>query len=120
MSENYGGRYNDVKQAMDSASDNRKSTSAIIGSGIILNATTTTKIANNNPQRKFLLVSNSSNNRSCWIKLQAANIDNDHKGILLNDVNRGKSTWSMSDNIYTGEVSAIADAGSPVVYVTEY
>jgi hypothetical protein len=83
---------------------------------IALNATTTVKIQDSNLNRIFFALSNNSS-QDVWLKLQAASVDNDKVGIFLPK----KSYWEMpTDNIYTGEISAIADIGTPNVYVLEY
>lgn len=91
--------------------------------GVELNSTTTTIIAAANPDRISFMVDNNSNIKEAWIKLQPASTDDDKKGIFLArrvDAS-GETKWRMDpDNIYTGEISAIADSGSPLVYVTEY
>ena len=97
------------------------SDTATVASGIVLNATTSTIIAAANPKRIFLHVDNNFSDKAVWIKLQAASVDDDDKGIFLNEKEKGITHWTMPpDNIYTGEISAIADDGSPTVYVTEY
>ena len=99
---------------------NTNDTATII-SGVTLNATTSTVIAVANPDRMYFYVDNNFSDKACFIKLQAASIDNDKKGIFLNEKEKGDTRWEMSpDNIYTGEISAIADSGSPTVFVTEY
>ena len=96
---------------------------ATIPAGIVLNATTTVIIAAANPDRISFFVDNNSSVKQVWVKLQPASTDNDKKGIFLsarNDLG-GSTQWSMdTDNIYTGEISAIADSGNPIVYITEY
>ena len=95
---------------------------ASIPAGITLNATTSVKIADANEDRMFFRVDNDSNMNDVWVKLQAASVDDDQKGIFLQDFPTGTVTaWEMPpDNIYTGEISAIADSGNPEVFVTEY
>ena len=98
-----------------------KNDTATVSAGITLNSTTSTVILAANPNRMSFDVNNNFSNQAAWVKMQAASTDNDKKGIFLNKKNAGISSWSMSpDNIYTGEISAIADSGSPTVYVTEY
>lgn len=94
----------------------------LVPDGIVLNATTSVKIADANPDRIFFRVDNNFNNMAVWVKLQAASVDDDQKGIFLQALAlRGFTIWEMPpDNIYTGEISAIADAGNPEVFVTEY
>lgn len=94
---------------------------ATILSGVTLNDSTSITIANANSDRIFFYVDSNFPDKACRIKLQAASVDNDQKGIFLNEKEKGKTSWQMpSDNIYTGEISAIAVDGNPVVYVTEY
>jgi len=95
---------------------------AEVGGGIELNSTTSIVIAAANPERTVFHVNNNDSLRSCWIKLQPAAADDDKKGIYLSGSTRdGAKSWDMpSDNIYTGEISAIAEQGTPTVYVTEY
>lgn len=83
---------------------------------VSLNASTATTIANANDVRLYLKISNRSF-EMIWIKLQAASVDNDTEGIPL----PAKSTEEIPmDNVYTGEVSAIAESGTPDVQVVEY
>ena len=94
---------------------------ATVADGITLNATTSTVIAVANADRIFFHVDNNFSDKAVWIKLQAAGVDNDDKGIFLNEKEKGATKWEMPpDNIYTGEISAIADDGNPTIYVTEY
>lgn len=89
--------------------------------GIQLNATTSTELLPRNPNRIFFQVNNNDGIQAAWIKLQAADVDDDKKGIFLHKAIQSGSEWSMpADNIYTGAISAIADSGNPVVFVTEY
>ena len=94
---------------------------ATVAAGVTLNAVTSTTIAVANGVRIFFEVDNNFSDKAVWIKLQAASVDNDKKGFFLNEKEKGATKWRMpTDNIYVGEISAIADSGSPVVYVTEY
>ncbi|MEE8289577.1 MAG: hypothetical protein V3R25_09210 [Nitrosomonadaceae bacterium] len=100
-----------------------KSTSdeADVGTGVTLNSTTSVVIAAANADRTFFHVDGNFSEKASWIKLQAASIDDDKKGIWLNEKEKGGTSWTMPvDNIYTGEISGIADSGSPILYVTEY
>ncbi len=87
-----------------------------------LNANTSTIICPANSERRFFCADNNFNNMAVWIKLQPATKDNDQKGIFLQSLAvRGFTAWEMPQNaIYTGEISAIADAGTPTISVTEY
>jgi hypothetical protein len=95
--------------------------SSSMSDGIPLDATTTATVAAANPNRIALHVHNGDSVKGCWVKLQAANVDDDKKGVFLDVKGSFGSSWDMTlDNIYTGEVSAIADSGSAMLYVTEY
>ena len=74
-----------------------------------------------NPDRMYVQINNNDSDRDCWIKLQPASQDNDKKGIFMHRRGGGNDTWQMpTDNIYTGEISAISEGGSSDIYVTEY
>ena len=92
-----------------------------ISDAIALNSSTSIKIADANPNRIFIHVHNDNGSEKVWVKLQAASVDNDKKGIWLNSKGLMPQFWTMPvDNVYTGEICAIADSGSPSIYVTEY
>lgn len=94
---------------------------ATVASAIVLSNTTTTTIAAANPKRMYFYVDHAGSNMSVRVKLQAASVDDDKKGIFLSSSEKGRIHWEMqSDNIYTGEISAIADNGTPIIFVTEY
>lgn len=88
---------------------------AILSGAIALNDTTSVKIQDSNSLRIMLIISNPSN-KDVWIKFQAASVDNDKKGIHI----PARGYFEMPGNIYRGEVSAIAENGTPSVYTTEY
>jgi len=89
---------------------------AVLSNAIVLNNTTSIKVADALNTRINFSFSNNSN-KDVWLKLQAASIDNDKKGIFV----PRNGYWEMTpDNIYTGEISAIANSGNPSVYITEY
>ena len=74
------------------------------------------KVVDANEARIGLVISN-PNNQACWIKEQSASIDNDKKGYYV--IPGGKYIMP-TDNIYTGEVSAIfASGGSKTLYWVE-
>ena len=90
---------------------------AILSDVIPLNTITSTVVAAPNPNRIFFSINNNNDLQGVWVKLQAASVDNDQKGIFVGS----KSFWEMpSDNIYTGEISAIADVANPDIFTTEY
>ncbi len=88
---------------------------------VTLNSTTSTTLStakigpNKRPTRIDFEVTNLGSNL-VWIKRQAASVDNDKKGTPL--YRRG--TYTMSRNIYKGEISAQADSGNPEVAINEY
>jgi len=97
-----------------------ESDEADVPTGFTVTATTSLKIADANPDRIFFRVDNNEMNKDVWVKLQPAADDNDKKGFLLKG-DKGESSWEMPpDNIYTGEISAIANLITSVVTVTEY
>jgi len=89
---------------------------ATLSSAIALNSTTSVKVADALPDRINFTISNPEN-KDVWLKFQAASVDNDKKGIF---VPKNAFYEMPTDNIYTGEISAIAVSGTPSVYVTEY
>lgn len=99
----------------------------ILSDAITLNATTSTKIADANPDRTFFHVSMRPGLtiRNVFIKLQAASVDDDKKGIILyrdfsSNANAFIPRWEMPpDNIDPGEISAIMDSGTEDVFVTD-
>ncbi len=100
---------------------------ATVSSGISLNSTTSTTVAVANFDRTYFTINIDGSSSTClFVKLQAASVDNDKKGIVLvrdldEDGSYFRLFWEMPpDNIYTGEICAIATSGTPVVYVTEY
>lgn len=93
---------------------------ADVPSGITINSTTSTVIAAANPDRISFRVDNNEADKGAWVKLQAASVDNQKKGIWLKG-DKTESAYIMDpDNIYTGEISAIGDSDSFDLYVTEY
>jgi len=88
---------------------------ATISSGVTTNATTSTLVAAANTNRQAAFITNSNATDEVWIKLQAASVDDDKKGRLLT----AKESWDITKLNYTGEISAIAAAGAPVVHITE-
>ena len=101
---------------------------ATLSSAIALNAATSTLIAAANPDRIFFSINMDCDltTRCVFIKLQAASVDNDVKGILLQRDFSGndaayRAYWEMpSDTVYTGEISAITASATTDIFVTEY
>ncbi len=89
--------------------------------GILLNATADTLVLAANPERMSLHFHNGDSVKGCWVKFQATGLDADKKGLFLDATGNLGSNWDMvPDNVYTGEICAIADSGSPMLYVVEY
>lgn len=55
--------------------------------------------------------------KDAWIKLQAASVDNDQKGIFIK---KDQTLESIPDNMYTGEISAVGKDNNSEIYVTEF
>lgn len=88
---------------------------------ISINDATSTTLSAANPRRVFFYVSNNSASAEAWIKLQAASVDNDKKGIFLGKKADPPRDWTMmQDTPYTGEISGISESGTHDVYLTEY
>ena len=87
---------------------------------IVLNDSTSTTVAPPNVNRTFIHITNADAVKAAWVKLQPASVDNDKKGVFLAARGSGPGLTMTPDNIYTGEISAIADQGSDTVYITEY
>ena len=98
-----------------------KSDTAYISNAIAVTGNSSVKIADANIDRKFFSVCTDGDNQAVWIKLQPASDDNDKKGIWIEAKIGAINYWEMlTDNIYTGEISAISNGGNVNVYVTEY
>ena len=93
-----------------------------------LNQQTSVKISSATDKREYFYVclSGGRNTVKVFIKLQAASVDNDKKGIWIGreldeDGSFVQPYWQMPESIhYPGEICAIAESGSPTIYVTEY
>jgi len=83
---------------------------------VTLNSSTSVKVADALADRIYVSVSNEGPG-TAFIKLQAASVDNTKKGEVLEN---GETWWMPTDNMYTGEISAIGRNTSPVVHITEY
>ena len=88
---------------------------------VALNSTTATVVSAANTDRLFFHVNNNSANFGFWVRLYPAATDNIKQGVYLSAKTGTPVSWEMAlDNVYTGEISAIAATDSPVAYVTEY
>jgi len=113
----------DVVSALGSLSiniDPPNADSALLPAAIALNITTSTLISAADSDRIYFHVCNSDSQKACWIKLQAADVDNDMKGIFLATQGNTDSHFSMDSSIYRGEISAIAETGTPTVNITSF
>jgi hypothetical protein len=89
---------------------------AIVSEEITLNTSTPIKIADANENRMFFEFCNHSAVSDVYLRLKPAG-DTSGMGTLV----QKKEPWRMPpDNIYTGEISAIAIIDSPTVCYTEY
>jgi len=74
-----------------------------------------------NPERIYFSINNGAASESCWVKLQAASVDNVKEGEFLAEKGEGRTFWEMPpDNIYTGEISVIRENSNVIVFFTEY
>ena len=91
---------------------------ATMGSISSITNTTTVTVVPANANRIFFCINNDDAVTSMWVKLQAASVDNDLTGIF---VPKG-AAWAMPvDNVYTGEISVIANGAAGVdVHYVEY
>ena len=95
---------------------------------VTINSSTATVLCAENLRRNVFIVNLDPDisNIDAFIRLYPASDDNTARGILLtrrvfgND-NLYYPCWHMPvDNIYTGEISAISDAGTFDLHITEY
>ena len=94
--------------------NSNKYDSTVTGS-VTLNATTSTTVLIANSDRMGYSISNTSS-KDVWIKEQAASVDNLKEGEIV----WARSTASSEpDQMYHGEVSAIAVSGTPTIYIKE-
>ena len=100
---------------------NRNTNTDAVTTSVSLNSSTATTIQAENLNRMFFNVNNNNGTQAFWVRLYPAAQDNTKHGIFVSARTGSTSSWEMpSDNIYTGEISAIADNDSPIAYVTEY
>jgi len=97
-----------IGRNMNSAGD-----ASIPGAISVGDSTSTVLLAEN---KKRISVTISVQDADIWVKEQAAIVDDDKKGL---PVYNGETATDKTDNVYTGEISAIAEDGTAQVYVTE-
>ncbi len=96
------------------------STEAVTAS-VTLNTTTAVTIATVNEDRIHFEVNNNGSALGFWVRLYPAAQDDLKHGIWITPKTGSRPFWEMpNDNIYTGEISAIAEMDSPTAYTTEY
>lgn len=87
----------------------------------LLNSATATVIATANEERLFFHVDNNFSDKAAWVRLYPAAQDDIKQGIFVNGKEQGRTHWETPSSVmYTGEISAIAEEGTPTIYVTEY
>ena len=91
---------------------------ALLPDAITLNETTSTILSLADSDRIYVHVCNNDSQKEVWIKLQAASVDNDKKGFFLATKGNADGHFVLDSAIYRGEISAIADSGTPNVNVT--
>jgi len=83
---------------------------------ISLNASTSTTVKAAGINFIVFTFSNPSS-KKVLLKLQAASVDNLKEGIVVFP----KTVYEMpTGNLYTGEISAISESGTPDIFVTQY
>lgn len=88
---------------------------ATLSDKIDVDITPATTILAANAKRMFCSIT--VRKKAAWIKLQAASVDNDQKGIFI----ERDQTWeSIPDNVYIGEISAVGKDNNSEIYVTEF
>ncbi len=87
----------------------------ILSNKISVGKATSTKLLDANVTRSYVAITVLK--KDIWLKLQAAGVDDDKKGILIQ---AGQTYETSVDNIATCEISAIALSGIADVYTTEF
>ena len=103
-----------VLTELEALSPNQSATAATVD--YALNASTSLKVKDASTTFIHCSISNDTT-VGVWLKLQAASVDNVKTGIFID---RG-DYWEMPIGaLYTGEISAIAESGTPTINVTVY
>lgn len=103
------------------------STDEAVTTTVNINSVTATVIAPANPNRMYVRVSldSGATNTEAFIREYPATTDNLKKGeLLMREISSNHSLFkpmyfTFTDNVYTGEISAIAVAGSFDLHITE-
>jgi len=94
---------------------NSTSATATLSSAITVNDATSTTLLSVNEDRIYIAITATDNNM--WLKLQAASVDDDKKGIFIPK----NFTYELFPRaIYTGEISGIGDTATAMAYTTEF
>ena len=100
---------------------NLNTTDTAVSDIIGLSNTVAVTIQAANNDRIFFHVNNDNASHAFWLRLYPAAQDNIKQGIYISSKAGTTTSWEMpSDQIYRGEISAIAVTDSPDAYVTEY
>jgi hypothetical protein len=88
---------------------------ATLSDAISVDSLASTTLSSSNVDRIYVGIT--VRGKDVWLKLQSAATDDDAKGIYMPK----DSFYELpADNMYIGEISAIASSGVASVYVTEY
>ena len=100
---------------------NKNTNDTAVITTVALNTSTAVTLVASNAAIIFLDVNNNNSSHGFWVRLYPAATDNIKQGIFITNKNADRPFWEMSpDNMYTGEISAIADTDTPTAYITEY
>lgn len=106
-----------MKKIQSTVNSNTESTTTSVS----LNSTTAVTISVSNNERIFFRADNDNNALSFWLRLYPASDDNTKHGIYVSSKTGVRPFWEMPVlDKYRGEISAIADTGSPTAFITEY
>ena len=100
---------------------NRNTTDFADSNSVQLNSSTAVTIQAANADRIAFHVNNDSSTFGFWVRYYPAAQDNTKQGFWVSGKN-GLRNWHemIADNIYTGEISAIAIGDNPTAYTVEY
>ena len=88
---------------------------------VALNSSTAVTILAADVQRLFFEINNNDGTKDFWIRFYPAATDNIKHGIFITSKTGSRTTFQMKrDNMYTGEISAIAVTDSPTAYITSF
>lgn len=107
--------------------NNRNFQDTSVTTTVTVNSLTATVLAPANPDRLWVRISLDSGtlNQEVFVREYPAATDNNKAGeLLIREISSNHSLfkpcyYTFADNVYTGEISGIADAGTFNVHVTE-